>query len=62
MENYMSKPLPTDYAWLTKESGPRILTEFSKVFGTEADTGKGPNPTILAWAKEVGLGRSVQGR
>ncbi|WP_462388385.1 TIGR02594 family protein [Acidovorax sp. Q11] len=53
----MSNPLPSAYAWLNNEPGPRILTEFIKVFGTEEDKGPGSNPTILAWAKEVGLGK-----
>ena len=53
----MSKPLPSAYKWLEKEPGPRILTEFIKVFGTEEDTGNGSNPTILAWAAKVGLGK-----
>lgn len=53
----MTKPLPNAYAWLNDEPGPRILTEFIKVHGTAEDTGQGSNPTILAWARDVGLER-----
>lgn len=51
----MTKPLPTAYSWLDDEPGPRILTEFLKVYGTAEQPGPESNPTILAWAKAVGL-------
>lgn len=51
----MTKPLPSAYAWLNDEPGPRILKEFINVHGTAEDLGPGSNPTILAWAREVGL-------
>lgn len=51
------KPLPKNYGWLDSEPGPRLLREFIKVYGTEEDTSAGSNPTILRWAKEVGLSR-----
>lgn len=44
------------YNWLLKEPGPRILTEFLKVYGTVEKPGSASNPTILWWAKQVGLG------
>ena len=47
--------LPKAYADLADEPGPRLLLEFLKVFGVAEDTGPGSNPTILAWAKAVGL-------
>lgn len=47
--------LPAQYAWLAKESGPRLLIEFIKVYGTAEKAGPGSNPTILQWAKAVGL-------
>ena len=47
--------LPKQYAWLADEPGPRILLEGLKTFGTIETPGAGNNPTILAWAKAVGL-------
>lgn len=48
--------LPKQYAWLTKEGGPKMLVEALKLYGTIETPGKASNPTILAWAKETGLG------
>ncbi len=47
--------LPAAYAWLAKEPGPKILIEALKLFGTLETPGARSNPTILAWAKELGL-------
>ena len=47
--------LPKQYQWLAKEPGPRILTEGLKTYGTIEQPGAGDNPSILAWAKRVGL-------
>lgn len=49
--------LPKQYQWLTKESGPRMLLEALKLYGTLEMPGDRDSPTILAWAKEVGLSR-----
>ena len=49
--------LPTQYAWLSDETGPRILTEALKTFGTIEKLGQGSNPSILSWAKATGLDR-----
>jgi hypothetical protein len=51
----MLKPLPAAYAWLNAEPGPRILKEFVDIHGTVEQVGPGSNPTILAWARSVGL-------
>lgn len=51
----MPTPLPTAYAWLDAEPGPRILKEFVKIHGVAEEAGAGSNPTILQWAKVVGL-------
>lgn len=51
----MTQPLPHAYAWLNDEPGPRILKEFIDIHGTAEQAGPGSNPTILAWAKAVGL-------
>lgn len=47
--------LPEQYAWLGKEPGPKMIVEALKLFGTVEGAGAKDNPTILAWAKEVGL-------
>lgn len=49
--------LPAAYAWLAAEPAPRMLLEALRLYGTVETPGKGSNPTILAWAKEVGLDR-----
>lgn len=50
-------PLPKAYAWLADEPGPRLLTEFLKVYGVTETPGPASNPTILGWAKATGLER-----
>lgn len=47
--------LPNKYAWLDKESGPAELKEALKHYGTLEHVGKGSNPNIIAWSKEVGV-------
>jgi uncharacterized protein (TIGR02594 family) len=47
--------LPTQYAWLANEPGPRILVEMLKMYGTRETPGAGNNPVIMKWAEEVGL-------
>jgi uncharacterized protein (TIGR02594 family) len=49
--------LPTQYQWLSKEPGPKILLEAIKLFGTKEMPGDGDSPEILLWAKETGLNR-----
>jgi uncharacterized protein (TIGR02594 family) len=46
--------LPQRYGWLAREPGPRMLVEALKLFGTMEKRGSANNPTIVAWAKEVG--------
>lgn len=48
-------PLPTAYAWLARETGPRVLVEALDLFGTRETPGAASNPAILGWAKEVGV-------
>lgn len=50
--------LPVPYSWLVREPGPKMLLEALKTYGTVEVPGAGSNPTILGWAKEVGLERS----
>jgi uncharacterized protein (TIGR02594 family) len=47
--------LPKQYEWLAKETGPKMLIEALKTFGTKEQPGTGDNPEILAWAEETGL-------
>jgi uncharacterized protein (TIGR02594 family) len=47
--------LPEKYKWLEKEGAPKMLVEAIRHFGTLEHPGKGSNPNILAWAKEVGV-------
>jgi uncharacterized protein (TIGR02594 family) len=46
--------LPAHYGWLARESGPRMIVEALKLFGTMEKAGAANNQTIVAWAKEVG--------
>jgi uncharacterized protein (TIGR02594 family) len=46
--------LPSRYGWLTREPGPKMIVEALKLYGTLETPGSANNPTILAWAKEVG--------
>lgn len=54
----MTTALPSAYSWLTREPGPKMLLEGLKLYGTLEAPGVANNPTILAWAKEVGLAAS----
>lgn len=47
--------LPLQYQWLLREPGPKMLLQALGLYGTLEKAGTGDNPTILAWAKEVGL-------
>ena len=54
----MSKKLPAAYAWLNEVEGlPRMVSEALKLYGTLEQPGKGNNPVIMGWAREVGLER-----
>ena len=47
--------LPQKYKWLYAETGPKMLREAISHYGILEHKGKGSNPNILAWAKEVGV-------
>lgn len=47
--------LPAKYRWLDKEGAPKMLVEALRHYGTLEHKGKGSNPNITAWAKEVGV-------
>ncbi len=46
--------LPSRYAWLAREPGPKMIVEALKLFGTMEAPGSANNPIIVAWAEEVG--------
>jgi uncharacterized protein (TIGR02594 family) len=46
--------LPPRYADLEKEGAPQMLVQALKLYGTLETPGSASNPTILAWADEVG--------
>lgn len=50
--------LPAQYAWLSKETGPKMLVEALKLFGTLEAPGARDNPVIIAWASEIGLAKT----
>lgn len=52
----MSEPLPKAYADLAREPGPRMLTEFLKIYGVAETKGAGDTPAILSWAEAIGYG------
>ena len=43
------------YNFLNKETSPQILVQAVKLIGTKEIVGVKHNPTILAWAKAIGL-------
>lgn len=43
------------YAFLKKETAPRILVEAYKLIGIKEIVGKDHNKTILQWAKDLGM-------
>jgi uncharacterized protein (TIGR02594 family) len=47
--------VPAEYAWLEREGAPRMLVEALALYGTAEIKGNASNPTILAWAKEIGV-------
>jgi len=47
--------LPKSYEWLEKETGPKMLVESLKLYGTAEIVGKQHNPLILDWAADLGL-------
>jgi uncharacterized protein (TIGR02594 family) len=46
--------LPSRYAWLAREPGPKMIVEALKLYGTMEKPGTADNPIIIGWAKEVG--------
>lgn len=48
------KALPTKYAWLNAEPGPKMLREAIALHGTKEFVGPNHNPVILGWAREIG--------
>lgn len=46
------------YSWLSSEPGPKMLQEALKLYGTLEAPGEDDSPTILGWAKELGIERT----
>ena len=46
------------YSWLEEEKAPKILVEAIKHIGVQEIIGSKHNPTILSWAKAIGLERT----
>jgi uncharacterized protein (TIGR02594 family) len=46
--------LPIKYKWLEQEGAPKMLVEALKLYGTIEGVGTRDNPTIIAWAQEMG--------
>lgn len=46
--------LPQQYQWLNNEPGPKMIIEALKLYGIIEAPGSANNPTIMAWASEIG--------
>ncbi len=51
-------PLPKQYQFLTKEPGPKMLQEAISLYGTLEVPGDRDSPSIMTWAKELGLNKT----
>ena len=47
--------LPAPFEWLSALTGPLMVVEAVKLYGTLETPGAGNNPTIMQWADETGL-------
>lgn len=47
--------LPQAYTWLEKEPAPKMLLEAIKLYGVIEVPGNADSPTLMGWAKEIGL-------
>lgn len=48
-------PLLLNYAWLSRELGPRMIVDALTFYGLHEAPGGVDNPIILGWAMELGL-------
>ncbi len=55
VETKMNKKLPPKYDWIQKETAPKMLLEAIRHYGELEVPGKGSNPNIEKWDKEVGV-------
>lgn len=53
--------LPSNYVWLNREPGPKMLKQAIGLFGVREFSGAADNPVILGWAREIGLSRVYSG-
>ena len=49
------KTVPVKWQWLYNEPAPKALIEALKHYGTLEHPGKGSEPNIILWAKELGV-------
>lgn len=49
--------LPAQYCWLETlgASAPKMIQEWIKIYDTREDLSRNSNPTIMGWAKELGV-------
>lgn len=47
--------IPQQYAWLSQETGPKMLIEALKLYGVTEKAGAENNQTILDWANELSI-------
>lgn len=47
--------LPEKYQWILQEGAPAHMVEALRHYGTLEHVGKGSNPNIIQWSKEVGV-------
>lgn len=52
--------IPSQYEWLKKEPGPKILKQALRLYGTVEKAGSANNPVILAWADEIGQAVGIE--
>lgn len=49
-----STPLPSTWAWLSKEPGPKMLNQALYLYGVKETNGPANTPVIMNWARELG--------
>lgn len=47
--------IPVKYSWIQNESGPKMISEAIKLYGTLEVPGGESNSVILKWAQEIGV-------
>jgi uncharacterized protein (TIGR02594 family) len=55
IKDFKYKQLPIEWEWLLNEPGPKMLDEALQHYGILEKVGKGSQPDISQWAKELNL-------